>query len=172
MIRPSADQYFAQMASLVATRGTCARRKVGCVLVDERNHVLATGYNGPPRGFPHCIDVPCEGASQPSGQGLELCQAVHAEQNALLQCKDVYAIKTVYCTTAPCVHCVKLLLNTSCDRVVFTNDYPHSEASRKLWAMGPKSREWVHIGHEVDYVAVDEYSSEFVVCTCYDQGII
>lgn len=185
MSRLSADFYFHAMANLVATRGTCARRKVGCVLVDKRNHVLATGYNGPPSGFPHCIDTPCTGAHQKSGEGLELCQAVHAEQNALLQCHDVYAIQTAYCTTAPCIHCIKLLLNTSCERVVFANDYPHSEASKALWEQA--GRQWVHFDIDVDRLtrltgvhkhlcpdwdglAIDETCPEFAACTCGYQG--
>ena len=72
------------MAELVAERSTCRRRKVGCVLVDSNNHVVATGYNGVPTHFPHCLDEPCEGATAPSGESLEKCLAVHAEQNALL----------------------------------------------------------------------------------------
>jgi dCMP deaminase len=94
--------------------------------------VLATGYNGPPSGFQHCLDMACAGADQLPGEGLELCEAVHAEQNALLQCHDVYAIKTAYITSAPCVWCTKLLLNTSCERIVFAEDYPHPDAKR-LW---------------------------------------
>lgn len=131
-MRPSSDQYFMDMAVLAASRGTCARRKVGCVLVNERKHVVATGYNGVARGLPHCIDTPCSGAHYPSGQGLEKCEALHAEANALLQCRDVYSIHTAYVTDSPCVHCTKLLLNTSCQRIVFMKAYPHSE-SKVLW---------------------------------------
>lgn len=122
-MRPSADEYFIRMAQLVATRGTCPRRQVGCVIVNRRKHVLATGYNGVHAGAPHCFDNPCPGANLPSGQGLDKCEAIHAEQNALLQCHNVYDIDTVYCTTSPCTHCVKLLLNTSCNRIVFTELY-------------------------------------------------
>jgi dCMP deaminase len=133
-MRPSKDVYFLRMAQLVATRATCARRQVGCVLVSGRGHVLATGYNGVAAGRPHCNEGhPCEGANLPSGTGLDLCQAAHAEQNALLQCHDVHEIETCYCTTAPCVTCTKLLLNTSCRRVVFVADYPHTQAAMQLW---------------------------------------
>ncbi len=138
-MRPDIDTYFTMMAILVSSRGTCVRRKVGCVLVDERKHVLATGYNGVPSGFDHCIDHPCPGAGYKSGKGLDKCQAVHAEQSALLQCTDVSRIWTAYCTTAPCIHCVKLLLNTGCKRIVFAEDYPHQE-SKELWLKA--GREW------------------------------
>lgn len=132
MGRPSKDQYFASMALLVATRATCARRSVGCVLVNARGHVLSTGYNGPAAGQPHCIDVPCKGACAAPGTMLEACEALHAEQNGLLQCKDVYSIDTAYVTASPCVTCTKLLMNTSCNRIVYIDEYPHP-AARLLW---------------------------------------
>ena len=132
-MRPSIIEYFSVMALVVSSRGTCIRRRVGCVLVSKDGKVLATGYNGVPSGFHHCIDTPCEGARFKSGKGLDKCEAIHAEQNALLQVSDVSLIDTAYCTTAPCIHCLKLLLNTGCKRIVFNEDYPHSDASRDLW---------------------------------------
>jgi dCMP deaminase len=138
-MRPDKDTYFLRMAFLCSERSTCPRRKVGCVLVNERGHVLATGYNGVPAGFKHCIDSPCPGANAEPGQGLEKCEAIHAEQNALLQCKNVYDIHTAYCTDSPCVTCVKLLLNTSCKRIVFMRRYPHA-ASEELWTRA--GRDW------------------------------
>jgi len=132
MERMNKDEYFSNMAQLVSRRATCARRSVGCVLVSGRGHVLATGYNGPPSGSDHCIDSPCPGASYPSGAGLERCEAIHAEQNALLQCRDVFQIETAYVTTMPCMTCIKLSLNTSCQRIVYVEDYPHKEA-KDLW---------------------------------------
>jgi dCMP deaminase len=132
MARMAVDDYFVNMAWLVAKRATCSRRQVGCILVNDKNHVIATGYNGVASGLTHCTDTPCKGASFPSGEGLEHCEAIHAEQNALLQCKNVYEIKKCYVTHSPCVHCVKMLLNTSCQEIIFENTYPH-EASRKLW---------------------------------------
>ena len=131
-MRPDIDTYFINMVQLVATRGTCSRRKTGCVLVNERNHVLATGYNGRASHMDTCFERPCMAAGSQSGQNLDGCEAIHAEANALLQCKDVYEIDTAYCTTAPCVHCVKLLMNTGCRRIVFLDDYPHSQ-SRLMW---------------------------------------
>ena len=132
MERLSKDEYFSQLALLVARRSTCARRSVGCVLVSHRGHILGTGYNGVPRGHTHCTDVRCPGAALPSGTGLDVCEAIHAEQNALLQCKDVDQIDTAYVTAMPCMTCMKLLLNTSCRRIVYVSDYPHQEA-KQLW---------------------------------------
>lgn len=138
-MRISKDQLFADMAKLVSTRGTCPRRKVGAVFVNKRGHVIATGYNGNASGMPHCIEVPCAGADLPSGTGLSKCEAIHAEANALLQCKDVYDIHTAYVTASPCVDCTKLLLNTSCERIVFIEEYPHYEAGA-MWRYA--ERKW------------------------------
>lgn len=146
--RLTTDEYFTQMARLVSSRGTCARRRVGCVLVSGRRHVLATGYNGVPSGAVHCIDVPCPGHGLPSGQGLDLCEAVHAEQNALLQCPDVWDIGSCYTTASPCITCVKLLLNTSCQRIVFLEEYPHSTA-KELW-LASGVREWKQLENWAD----------------------
>lgn len=132
-MRPDIDQWGLSMALLVADRSTCARRHVGAVLLNRRGHVLATGYNGVYAGAPHCNEGhPCNGASAKSGEALDQCQAIHAEQNALLQCRDVYDIYTCYVTVAPCVHCTKLLLNTSTERIVFLAPYAHTE-SEALW---------------------------------------
>lgn len=133
-----------------ATRSTCLRRAVGCVLTDAASHVLGRGYNGVASGELHCNEktppswgwingtIPdhphaCPGAREPSGTGLDGCHAVHAEQNALLRCRDVERIDTCYVSCAPCVTCVKLLMNTPCRRIVFAEPYAHDAASRALW---------------------------------------
>lgn len=138
-MRPSKEEYFIAMAQLVSQRGTCARRKVGAVLVNEKGYVLSTGYNGVARGFSHCSegDSSCPGLGFKSGEGLDKCGAVHAEQNALLQCKDPQEIHTAYVTASPCIHCVKLLLNTSCQRIIFFEEYPHEEP-KILWELADR----------------------------------
>lgn len=152
-MRIERDPYFLEMAALVARRGTCLRRQVGCVLVDARGHVLATGYNGVAAGEPHCnahdafdsVGYPnaCGGAFASSGTQLDACGAIHAEQNALLQCPDVYRIHTCYTTASPCMTCMKLLKNTSCQRIVFSTEYPHP-AARESWLL-KNERVWLHI---------------------------
>lgn len=127
-------EYFLQLAELAAKRGTCVRRQVGCVLVDNHGHVLSTGYNGVARTLPHCIEAPCGGAIYDAGQGLDKCEAIHAEQNALLQCSDVEKISICYTTTFPCIHCLKLLLNTGCETIVYRRDYHHPRA-KELWTL-------------------------------------
>jgi dCMP deaminase len=132
--RPTRDELFTAIARLLASRSTCARRQVGCVLADKAGHVLATGYNGPAAGLPHCTEAPCAGAEIATGVGLEVCEAVHAEQNALLQCQDVYSIDTCYVTCSPCLHCAKMLLNTSTRRIAFLDRYEgHFLAVTRLW---------------------------------------
>lgn len=142
--RPSIDTVMMQVARVMSYRSTCARRRVGCVLVNDMNHVVATGYNGVAAGQPHCIEKNCPGAQAPSGQGLDMCEAIHAEANALLQCGNVYDISAAYCTTAPCVHCVKLLMNTGCMNIYFKEDYPHSKQSKSLWLTNP-TRTWTQL---------------------------
>lgn len=156
MSRPDKDTYFLRMATLVATRSTCLRRQVGCVLANDKGHVLATGYNGVPAGQAHCnyhdpfyetgYPHACVGAHAPSGTQLDSCDAIHAEQNALLQCRDVYQIDTVYCTTAPCATCTKLLLNTTARRVVFVDTYPGSAENQVRWERSRGPGSWLQKG--------------------------
>lgn len=82
----------------------------------------------------HITEYPnaCPGAFSPSGTNLDGCEAIHAEQNALMQCKDVYQIDTCFTTSSPCMTCVKLLLNTDCRRIIYREEYPHP-AAKDLW---------------------------------------
>jgi dCMP deaminase len=133
-MRPTKDAYFLAIAKVVASRSTCTRRAVGCVLVDARGRILATGYNGVAAGAPHCNEGhPCHGATAPSGTALDACQAIHAEQNALTQCRNVDAVHTAYVTVSPCCSCTKLLLSTGCARVVFAERYAQDETAAALW---------------------------------------
>ncbi len=144
--RPSRDEVGLLIATAWSLRGTCPRRRVGCVLMNARGEEIGTGYNGPPSGSPHCRDTgglydrACPGHDAASGSGLNLCEAIHAEANALLRCRDIWSIDTCYCTASPCDICVKLLLGTSCRRIVFIDEYPHS-AGRDRWRA--RGREWV-----------------------------
>jgi len=138
------ERVWLRIAREVATLSTCRRRQVGCVLVDANGYVLSTGYNGVAHGQPHCIDSPCPGSGFPSGEGLDRCEAIHAEQNALLQCPDTRKIHTAYVTAFPCVHCVKLLLNTSCTLITYAEPYSHG-ASPELWSNAQRLRRRVHL---------------------------
>ena len=125
--RPGIDEYFMKMAHLAASRSTCLRRKVGAVIVKE-NRVLSTGYNGAPKGLPHCEEVGClrKDKNIPSGQRHELCRGVHAEQNAIIQAAVFgTSIKDskIYSTNLPCVVCTKLLINASITEIIYDDDY-------------------------------------------------
>lgn len=140
--RPSKDEIWSVVAAVISMSGTCARLKVGCVLVDNHGRVCGTGYNGPASGLPNCIEHPCEGACVGVGKGTGTCDALHAEQNALITCKFPFEIDTCYVSTAPCRDCLKMLMGTSCKRIVFLDEYQHDKA-RDLWvSMG---REWVQL---------------------------
>jgi len=132
--RSSLDEVGLLVARAWSLRGTCGRRRVGCALFDGYGHMLSTGYNGPASGQQHCSsESPCAGFGAPSGTSLHLCEAIHAEANALLRCTDVTRIRTCYCTHSPCLDCVKLLLNTGCRRIVFEERYAHDEPARERW---------------------------------------
>jgi len=115
-----------------AQRGTCVRRTVGCVLVTEDNHIISTGYNGNTQGQPHCLDTPCAGAECKSGEGLDLCEAIHAEINALIHCQDTSKVYKCYTTLSPCIHCIKALLASPCQEIIFLEEYACIK-SKKLW---------------------------------------
>lgn len=129
------------IAEAIAKRGTCLRRQVGCYLVDVTGKELALGYNGVALGMPHCNqpEMPallfpnaCTGAALPSGSGLDKCDAIHAEANALLKCHNVRDIHTCYVTSSPCRDCTKLLMNTGCINIIFRERYPHLDAE-EMW---------------------------------------
>ena len=135
--RLSTDKYFMDIAAVEASRSTCIRRKVGAVLVDYDNHILSTGYNGLPVGYSNCCDTGiCKRANAAVGGSDDACLVVHAEQNALLQCKNIDKIKAIYCTTFPCVHCIKLLMNTACEVIIYNSCYARTAELSKLWLMG------------------------------------
>ncbi len=139
--RPAWDDYFMEITHVVAKRSTCLRRRVGAILVSERR-ILATGYNGAPKGLAHCAELGgCyrEKMGIPSGERQELCRAVHAEQNAIAQAA-VHGVKldnvTCYVTTQPCVTCAKLLINANIVRIVYEGDYPDEMALQMLEEAG------------------------------------
>ncbi|MBW2710230.1 MAG: cytidine/deoxycytidylate deaminase family protein [Deltaproteobacteria bacterium] len=140
--RPSWNQYFMSITRMVATRSTCLRRHVGAILVKE-NRILATGYNGAPAGLKHCIEVGClrEKASIPSGTRHELCRALHAEQNAIVQAAYhgiSIAGSTLYCTNKPCVICSKMLINSGIKKIFFDEAYDDALADALLDEAGIK----------------------------------
>jgi len=141
-VRPSVDDYFINIAKVVATRATCLRHDVGSVIVRDKR-ILATGYNGAPRGTEHCLEIGCIRIKEniPSGKNHEKCRAVHAEQNAIIQAA-IHGVgiagATLYCTHQPCVLCAKMLINSGVERVVFEHSYPDTDALNILKEAGVK----------------------------------
>jgi dCMP deaminase len=138
--RPTWDQYFLQLARQAATRSTCLRRQVGAVLVRDKR-ILATGYNGAPRGVAHCLDIGClrEQLGIPSGERHELCRAIHAEQNAVIQAAiHGVAIEgaTLYCTHHPCILCAKILINCGVREIHYLEGYPDDLSREMLEEVG------------------------------------
>jgi len=128
--RPSLDEYFMEIASVVATRSTCLRNQVGAVFVKDKR-ILSTGYNGAPAGLPHCDQVGCAREGVASGTKHELCRAVHAEQNAIIQAA-LHGISidgaTLYCTHQPCILCTKMMINARIIRIVYKESYPDEKS--------------------------------------------
>lgn len=143
MTRPSYDRWFLDIAEVVSRRSTCIRRKVGAVVVSHDNRILTTGYNGVPSGLPHCIDSPCGGHIHKSGEGLDACIALHAEQNAIARLREPHEATTLYCTTGPCIMCTKLIMATPITRIVA--GVPYALSGRELWESA--GLEWEDFGH-------------------------
>jgi len=131
------DDYWMRITRDISLRSTCIRRKIGCVIVKD-NIIVSTGYNGAPRGFPHCIERGCirDKLGIQSGTRHEICFGVHAEQNALLQAGRDAAGATLYVNAYPCKICAKMILNASIKRVVISGTYSDTEGIELLRAGG------------------------------------
>lgn len=140
--RPSWDEYFMGLAKLASTRSTCLRRQVGAIIVKDKK-ILATGYNGAPKGLPHCLDIGClrEKLKIPSGERHELCRAVHAEQNAIAQAA-MFGVNIkdgiMYSVTHPCILCSKLIINAGIKKIVIEDSYPDKFSKEMLKQAGVK----------------------------------
>ena len=146
-MRPDWDTYFMRITKLVATRSSCLRRRVGAVLVKDKR-ILATGYNGAPAGMAHCEEAGClrDQLHIPSGERHELCRGLHAEQNAIIQAaRQGTEIKdsTLYCTTAPCSLCAKMLINAGVTRIAYEGSYPDERAMAFFAEAGVKVEHFV-----------------------------
>ena len=134
--RPTFDEIFMEIAYVWGKRSTCLRRNVGAVIAKNKQQLTA-GYNGAPRGVPHCAQMGgClrEKLGIPSGQRHEICRGTHAEQNAITQAAK-FGINiegsTLYCNCFPCVICTKMILNAGIAAVVYDSDYD-DELSKEI----------------------------------------
>lgn len=125
--RPTTDEYFLRIASVVAERSTCRRHHVGAVAVRDK-HILATGYNGAASGLKDCLELGClrDEMNIPSGTRHEICRGIHAEQNVIIQAA-LHGVSsegaTIYVTHTPCVLCAKMLVNAKIRRFVTFGKY-------------------------------------------------
>ncbi len=138
--RPDWNDYFAAITRQVATRSTCLRRQVGCVIVVGRR-IVATGYNGAPSGLAHCSEVGClrDQRKVPSGERHEICRGLHAEQNAIIQAA-LYGVAVrggvLYCTHHPCTLCTKMIINAGIERIFYLEGYPDGMSAQLLEEAG------------------------------------
>ena len=135
--RPDWDQYFMDIARVVATRSNCMKRKVAAIIVRDKR-VISTGYNGSPRGTRNCNEGGCPRCNNmaASGTGLDECLCSHGEENAIVQAsyhgvslKDAI----IYTTFAPCLMCAKMIINSGIREVVFNLEYPLNDSSFRLF---------------------------------------
>lgn len=135
-MRKSKDYTFIKMAEVLSQCSTCLDKQVGCILTNSDNIVISSGYNGSPKGYKHCSDLGYCVKDQINNPSA--CLSIHAEQNALIQCRVPEQIYTCYTTLSPCITCVKMLMNTPCTRIVFLQEHKHDEP-KIIW-----KGEWVH----------------------------
>jgi dCMP deaminase len=128
------DEYWMNIVEQVGKRSTCMRRNIGAVIV-KGNIIVSTGFNGAPRGLPHCIEIGClrNELKIPSGTMHEICRGVHAEQNAIIR-GDPLRMEdgTLYVNAKPCKICAKMIVNAGIKRVVYVEIYPDDEGMKIL----------------------------------------
>ena len=136
LVRPSWDNYFMNIAKVVASRSNCMKRKVAAVIVMDKR-IISTGYNGTPRGVLNCSDGGCPRCNNytESGKNLSECICSHGEENAIVQAANHgIAIKgaMIYSTFSPCLLCTKMIINSGIKEVVYNADYELVSISEKL----------------------------------------
>ncbi len=129
--RLSWDDYFLKIAMMVAERSTCRRHHVGALIVKNKR-IMTTGYNGAAAGLKSCRELGCLRDEQdiPSGERHEICRAIHAEQNSIIQAAlhgQNIEDATIYCTHSPCVLCAKMIINAKIKRFVSFAEYNDGE---------------------------------------------
>jgi dCMP deaminase len=134
--RPSWDEYFMNIAKVVAMRSNCMKRKIAAIIVKDRR-VVSTGYNGTPRGAKNCNEGGCPRCNgmAPSGTALDECLCCHGEENAITQAAyHGTSLKgsTLYTTYAPCLLCTKMIINSGIAEVIYNQDYPLNDRALAL----------------------------------------
>jgi dCMP deaminase len=145
--RISWDEYFMRIAGIVASRGDCVKRRVAALIIKDRR-IVATGYNGAPRGVKNCSDGGCPRCAslEKSGTNLGECLCSHGEENAIIQAAyHGISVKgaTLYSTCSPCLLCTKMIINSGIAEVVYNAAYPMGERALELLReSGVKARKY------------------------------
>ncbi len=134
--RPDWDDYFMDIAHVVARRSNCMKRKVAAIIVRDRR-IVTTGYNGTPRGARNCNEGGCPRCNSltPAGTELGECLCSHAEENAIVQAAfHGFSVRggMLYCTFSPCLNCTKLIINAGIAEVIYNARYPMAGQSLRL----------------------------------------
>lgn len=153
MNRKNIHEYFMDIAELVSERSTCLRRQYGAVIVKDKQ-ILSTGYNGAPKGLPHCDETGCIRKQEDvaHGERYELCRSAHAEQNAITQAAyNGISIKgsTLYVTGTPCMMCCKVIINAGIEEVIYINDHEFDMTTRMFNQAG------------IDFIPYSEINNSF-----------
>ncbi len=134
IIRPPRREFYMDIAEKMKERSTCLSRQTGAILVKD-DQIIATGYNGCPKGLPHCDEVGCIRVEEDvdSGKRHELCRGVHAEQNTIIQ-SAIHGTSTknatLYSTDYPCTMCAKIIINAGISKVIYKDGYPDDLAKK------------------------------------------
>ena len=147
--RPTWDEYFMEVTNAIAKRATCSRGRSGCVIARDQR-LLVSGYEGAPKGFPHCDEVGHQFKKMVHGDGTitEHCvRTVHAEQNAIAQAAKLGVSidgGTLYCRMTPCRVCAMLIINCGIVRVVCERRYHDGAESEAMFRQGGVQLEYIH----------------------------
>ncbi len=138
--KPDWDNYFMNIAHVVASRSSCSRRQVAAVIVKDKR-IISTGYNGTPRGVPNCNEGGCPrcNSDSPSGKDLAECLCSHAEENSIVQAAyHGISVKgaSLYTTFSPCLICAKMIINSGIEEVVYHKRYSIDQTSLHLLQQG------------------------------------
>ncbi|MHA7837254.1 MAG: deoxycytidylate deaminase, partial [bacterium] len=134
--RPAWDDYFMDIARVVASRSNCVKRKVAAVVTRDRR-IISTGYNGTPRGTRNCNEGGCPRCNELAvgGTRLDECLCSHAEENAITQAAyHGVSLKdgTIYTTFSPCLQCTKMIINAGLAQVIYQSAYPLGDVALSL----------------------------------------
>ena len=144
-MRKSWNEYPMEITEMVASRSTCDRAFVGCVLVNKDHRIVSTGYNGSVAGNPHCSEV---GHTMRDGHCIA---TIHAEMNALLYCaKEGIPVKgcTAYVTHFPCLNCSKALIQAGIEKIYYKNAYRVDDYALDLFEKNGVHLEQINPGQE------------------------